>query len=326
MSILLVSVVSYCDPEFFNTIKNLWESAENKNNLIFSLVSEDETIYDFSFIPANQLIYRHFDVNEYRGGLCWARNLAVDVDVKYDYLIQFDSHTHAEMGWDTLAVNNYLKVFKKMSKKFIFAFAPPEYSYDEFGKKIFNITFNNKGCVADDYSSLSPNGDFAPGFGFPAYSAIKPDNVFVRGYWATCCYLMAPKQWVDEVGINKDESFNTEEISLSIRNFAKNWEIYAASNCGVFHNTSHKQPDGSVTREVKRPWADGRKEDYWSHVTQATNRLSELMSGQLDVSKESVQAFFEKTGIDKKFLTYIPNYSSYIVNPKRGYGMPPRRD
>jgi hypothetical protein len=317
MKKLLVSVVNYCDPEFYSTIFSLWSQAKNKKELYFSIVSEDNKQYNLSFIPNKQLFYRHFDLSEYRGGVCWARELATQVDIEYDYFIQFDSHTHASPGWDVMAIERYEKL-KINDENFIICYAPADYEIMPSGA--INLDAIVKSSMYGSFFA-----ELIPGFKFPGYSVLEIDQV-VRSYWATCCYLFAPKKWVNEVGINDEESFNTEEFALSLRTYAKNWKIYSIGTRDVFHNQSHRQANGSVTREILRPWADDRKEPYWKHVEESTNRLSMLMSGQLDVPKEKVSAFFIESGIDTKYLEFIPNYVSHVFVEHRSLGMPPRRD
>jgi len=315
--IILISIVNYCDPEFEMTVNSLWDNATFKDRIVFSLVSEDTSLYSFKNIPSSQIIYRHFNTKKYRGGLCWARNLAVDVDVDYDFLMQFDSHTIASPGWDVVAVNTY-KNISKTESKFIISHGPSNYEYLEDGSITTDIE-NKFGIYADNYST------FIPGFTFPTYGFIGENNVR-RSYWVTCSYLFAPKSWVDEVGINAETSFNTEEISLSIRTYAKDWKIFGVGLKNVFHHTSHRQPNGVVTRRSLRPWADDRRDDYWGHVEKSTNNLSMLMSGQLDVPKEKVLEFLNIIGIPTKYSEYIKNYYSYVDIPERPIGMPPRRD
>lgn len=317
MSKILVSVVNYCDPEFVSTVKSLWDQSKNKDNLFFSLVSEDLQAYDFSFIPSSQISYRHFDISEYRGGLCWARNLALDVDFNYDFFMQFDSHTYASKDWDVDAITIYDIVNKKYPGKNIIAHAPANYEYLDDGSIDFNV-HPIRSMSAKMYQEL------IPGFNFPHYEVLE-DGEIRKAYWATCCYLFAPKEWVDEVGIDPTCSFNTEEISLSIKTFAKGWNIYSYGTRNTFHHMSHRQVDGSITRQTKRPWADNRRDDYWNHVDRASENLTMLMSGNANIPLSMVQSFFEKTGIDKKYLTYIPNYSSHVVIENRGFGMPPRQ-
>lgn len=317
MKKILVSLANYCDPEFFQTVLSLWNEAKSRERLYFSIVSEDNIEYDLSFIPKNQLLYRHFDISEYRGGVCWARNLATQVDVDYDYFIQFDSHTRASLGWDVLAIERYEKL-NVSDEKFIIAYAPADYEIMQDGSINFDAT-----CKVSMYGFLFT--ELVPGFKFPGYRVLEIDQV-VRSYWATCCYLFAPKKWIDEVGISGEESFNTEEFALSLRTYAKNWKIYSIGTRDVFHNQSHRQANGSVTRETLRPWADGRKESYWAHVEKSTNRLSMLMSGQLGIPKEKVYDFLLESGIDTKYSEFIPEYSSHTIVEPRSLGMPPRRD
>jgi hypothetical protein len=313
---LVVSIVNYCDPEFYFTVKSLWDSAKNKDKLFFSLVSEDIKTFNFSFIPSNQIRYLNYDLSEYRGGLGWARNLASSIDIDYDYFIQFDSHTYAFPNWDTKAIAKYEKL-KQTNDNFIIAYAPADYEILVDGV-IDTNTGNTTSIFANDYSTL------IPGFTFPSYKVLEIDEE-VKSFWTTCCYLLAPKSWVDEVGISKYESFNTEEFSLSIRTFAAGWDIFSIGARDVFHHQSHRQPDGTITRQILRPWADERREDYWKHVQESTDRLSMLMSGKLDVPIEEAQQFFQNTGLSPKYLTFIPNYSSHVIIENRGFGMPPRR-
>lgn len=314
---ILVSVVNYCDPEFEMTINSLWDNATFKDRIIFSLVSEDNNFYLFDKIPPSQIIYRHFDTKSYRGGLCWARNLAVDVDVDYDFLMQFDSHTIALPDWDEVAVTTY-KNISKTESKFIVSHGPSNYEYLDDGSITTDIE-NKFGIYANNYTN------FIPGFTFPTYDSIGENNVR-RSFWVTCCYLFAPKEWVDEVGISGQTSFNTEEFSLSLRTYAKGWKVFGVGLRNVFHHTSHRQPNGVVTRRSLRPWADDRKDDYWKHVEKSTNELSLLMSGSLDVSKEKSIEFLNLIGIPTKYSEQIDNYYSHVDVPERPIGMPPRRD
>lgn len=317
MKKILVSIANYCDTEFYSTVFSLWDQAKNKEDLYFSIVSEDNVKYDLSFIPKEQLFYRHFDLSEYRGGVCWARNLATQVNIDYDYFIQFDSHTQASFGWDQMAIERYEKLNTK-DEKFIIAYAPADYEIMSDGSVNFDAT-SKVSMYASYFIEL------VPGFKFPGYTVLGIDQI-VSSYWATCCYLLAPKKWVDEVGISGEESFNTEEFALSLRTYAKGWKIYSVGTRDVFHNQSHRQANGSITRETLRPWADGRKEHYWKHVEESTNRLSRLMSGQLDVSKEKSYNFLKDSGIDTKYSEFIPGYVSHTIVEPRSLGMPPRRD
>lgn len=317
MARLLVSVVNYCDPDFGLTIKSLWENAENKESLVFSLVSEDEVEYDFSYIPAANIVYRHLSPDIYRGGVAWARNLAVDVDIDYDYLIQFDSHTRATYGWDTIAVRRYEHLMQH-SSKFIISYAPPSFYISKDGSERFRCADNHYGQFGKQIETITP------GFQFPGYAKLRPSQVVV-GYWVTCMYLVAPKSWVDEVGISKESSFSTEEFNLSLRTFAKGWTIYAVGARETFH-LLHTSAGREEVKRKNRPWGDARKEAYWEHVVEATRFLGRLLRGEEDVAKDTVLEYFKATGMNTGVMYYEGDYNN-IVGPEFTaitLGMPPR--
>jgi hypothetical protein len=318
---ILISIVNYCDPEFYNTVKILWDTAEKKENLIFSLVSEDYKEYDFPFIPEGQMVYKHFDPSIYRGGLCWARNLATKPGIEYDYLVQFDSHTHALLGWDTKVISDYNKILKIKNTNFILCYAPPPYEILEDGS--ININIEPKiSKTANNYESL------VPGFLFPKYREMSLEEVSLT-YWPTCAFLFAPKAWVDQVGFNEKSAFNTEEIDLALNTFYKGWSIYSIGARDVFHNTSHRQSNGSYTRFEHRPWADERKEHYWQHTKEATDYTARLLSGKEHIPIKVLKIFFDLTKLNIKYLKYDPDYYYHIKtssSPFDHVAMPPRKD
>jgi hypothetical protein len=324
MTKILVSIVNYCDPEFFDTVKYVWKTAKNKNNLIISLVSEDPIKYNFDFIPKKQIIYKHFDEKEYRGGLCWARKMSTDVNVEYDYLMQFDSHTYLLYGWDQEILDNYKKIketFSTNNEKFLIAYAPADYEINEDGTIKIDVKMNTS-------RTASIYKDLVPGFLFPKYKKLNLNEVALT-YWPTCAFLFAPKKWVDEVGFSEISAFNTEEIDLALNTFNMQWKIYSIGSNKVMHNTSHKQASGTFTRFIHRPWADDRKEKYWEHVEKATRYTSHLMSGKKHINISTLLNFFEVTGINKKYLNYNPDYYNHIKNTSSPFdhvAMPPRKN
>ena len=150
------------------TIKSLWDNAGMKENLIFSLVSEDFQEYDFSYIPNNQLYYKHFplteDSLEYRGGVCWSRNLALQATQDYDYYVQFDSHTLAIKDWDLMALSAYESV-KHVWDKVIISGHPADYDYLSDG----TINFYQFPITPTYVKNLE---NLVPGYTFPKYYSV----------------------------------------------------------------------------------------------------------------------------------------------------------
>ena len=313
---ILVSVVNYCDPEFYETIKSLWDNASNKDRLIFSIVSQDIEKHNFDFIPTNQLIYRYFDMSKWVGGICAARNLAVDVNVEYEYFIQFDSHTIATEGWDSKAIRLYRSLGDQ--DKYIVSSGTPSYVRNQEG--------NIETGMGDIWGNRAvPSDHVVPGFFFPYYAAMQ-EKEKVEGFWVTCLFLIAPYEWVKEVGISKDSSYNTEEFNLSLRSHAKGWKIFNKGHRVVFHQW-HDQNIAIETRRNKRPWADKFTEEYWKHAEKATNFTGRLIAGLEDVPLDKVKSFFKLANINEKYCENPDNYYNILDQTKidnKHIGMPPR--
>lgn len=317
---LLISVSNYCDPEYEMTIKSLWDNSGMKDHIFFSLVSEDKIIYNFSFIPNDQILYRHFELADtdpiYRGGVCWSRNLALDVPIDYEYFIQLDSHTLATKDWDLKALSVYENANADY-EKVIISGQPADYDYYPDGTLNF-YKFPTSTTYVKDLEGLYP------GLSFPKHYTV-PLGEFKESAWVVGGYIFAPKLWVEEVGINKDWSFNTEEFMMTVKSFDKGWKVMTYGQRHLFHHSSHRMPDGTVTRDRFRPWSDSRADAYWKHVNTQTDKLSEFLSNPMnEVSYAGLYNFYDKTKLDKKFMTYIPDYHNFINLPHRHLGMPPR--
>jgi hypothetical protein len=302
------------------TVRSLWDNAGMKENLIFSLVSEDPIEYDFSFIPKEQLFYQHFQLNKddliYRGGLAWSRDLSRHVTEDYDYFLQLDSHTIATQDWDIKALSAYESLSNDYDK-FIISGHPADYDYNKDGSINF-YKFPLTPTYARDLSGV------IPGFTFPKYYTV-PLGEHRESYFITGCYIFAPKLWIDEVEYDKNWSANVEEFLVTLKSFDKGWKTISYGQRHLFHHFSHQMPDGTITRERFRPWADKRADQYWKQVYEQTDRLSSFLSEPQDgVSHWGLYNFFDVFKLDPKYSVYIENYHNHVEIPRRALGMPPK--
>jgi hypothetical protein len=132
MDKIFISLAAYRDPDLINTVKSFYGNAEHKDRLFFSLVSHegDETNFDFSFIPKNQISYQKID---YRlaDGACSGRHLANSLlSKKYKYFLHTDSHSRAKQNWDSLLISEYERCSEKWGKEYIFTKYPHGFTID----------------------------------------------------------------------------------------------------------------------------------------------------------------------------------------------------
>jgi hypothetical protein len=167
MAKILVSIISYKEIELENTVKSCFNNAKNKQNLLFSIVDENkENQYaDLSFVPKNQILYKKYDLSEYRG-ILWARNETNNHNFEYDYILYICAHTQFEQDWDIICLEEYEKALKKNnSYKTVLTYCGPDYEIDKsYSVKKYNTELNiNNNLYVEKFDTKK----FIPGFWFP---------------------------------------------------------------------------------------------------------------------------------------------------------------
>ena len=114
---ICVSIASYRDPDLINTVTSAYENAINKKDISFCIVSQDEDGMhpDLMHIPNVYYYKYHWSQSQ---GLCWARNIAINKSVG-DYILQVDSHSRFENGWDEIIERVYSNASKYWGDRII---------------------------------------------------------------------------------------------------------------------------------------------------------------------------------------------------------------
>jgi hypothetical protein len=316
----LVSIISYKEGDLLGTVLDCYSKAKNKNDLFFSIVEEHfpEFYSDLSFIPERQLLYRKFDLSEYRG-ILWARDLTTkDLPVEFDHVLFICGHTRFEQDWDVTCLEEYAKAkAKSETGKAILTLCPPDFEYNED----WSIRYKDK--VKTNLYHPSITGwdprtqqvtDFIPGYWFPIGSVPPEDGDVHENYWVHFTWCFADKSYVDEVPLDPEMNFNGEEPYVSLQSWGRGWRMFATSKIFAYHHLSRKYPGERLSRyNTARPWADDKKKDHWEHSRNAMLKLNLLFSGRLtgtygDISLDTVQEYCRRSGINLKMTEYNPDY------------------
>lgn len=310
---ILVSIISYKEKELERTVKNCYEAANNKEDLIFSIVDENyETWYaDLSFIPESQIRYEKYDLSQYRG-ILWARNRTTeDLSFSYDYILYICGHTYFEPNWDIKCLEEYAKAAKK-SDKAVLTFCGPDYEVLEDGTvKTENTELNR----TENTYVPHIQKDFIPGFWFPRAEHPPKDGDVHEHYWVHFTWCFADRRFVEEVPLDPEMNFNGEEPYVTVQAWCRGWRFYASSVPLMRHNTAKRYPEdnGTPAYVLYRPWMDKNKKDYWDNSDYSMKKLNLLLSGNLkgkygDITREQVLEFCKSSGMDEKYTEYDPEY------------------
>jgi hypothetical protein len=320
---ILVSIVAYREKYLGQSVKSCIDSAKYPENIYFSIVSEQgrpELHANLDFIDPDKIIYRKYDLSEYRGVL-WSRSKTTEVTFNYDYILYTCGHNLFAPNWDVETVEDLTKA-KILTEKPILVSSGPEYEYNLDGTIKYDTWTKRTTPAYRPKISLK----YVPGYGFPNELQIEvpggqevlPDT-YIQFSW-----VFADKKFIEEVPLDPNMGFHAEEISTTVRAWARGWRVFSSQKILYYHDTHKQYPGEELSRTIShRPWADLNKKEYWKQSDETLTRLNLLLSGNLagkygGVTKNQCIAFCEYTGMNKKWCELIENYNKLFPGKRHG--------
>lgn len=308
---ILVSMIAYREKYLGQSVRDCYEKADNPQNLIFSIVSEqakEDMHPDLSFIPDNQLIYRKYDLSEYRGVL-WSRHKTTEVPVDYDYILYTCGHNRFVKSWDTKVFTEYQKALKK-SEKALITVAAPEVFFDKNDNPIFGLS---KGRIKN-YWRGKFNGEYIPGYGWPEQTEVPETDDVLEETYIQFSWVFGPKKYVEEAPLDPDMNYHGEEIYTTIQTWCRGWRMFTTPVVMYYHDTQKEYPNEEVSRmATHRPWSDGNKNAFWKQSDDSMIKLNSLLSGNLTgkyggISSTLIKSYCKFSGLNEKWCEFNPNY------------------
>lgn len=311
-------MIAYREKYLAESVRDCYEKADNPKNLIFSIVSEqarEELHADLSFIPDSQLIYKKYDLSEYRGVL-WSRHETTKVEADYSHILYTCGHNRYAKSWDTTVFTEYGKALKKSDKALI-TVAAPEVFFDKNHNPIFGL---DRGRTKNYWRSTISEG-YIPGYGWPEQVPVPETDDVLEETYVQFSWVFGPKAYVDEVPLDPDMNYHGEEIYTTIQTWCRGWRLFATPAIMYYHDTQKEYPDEVVSRmATHRPWSDGNKDYFWKQSDESMLKLNLLLSGKLEgkyggISELDIEQYCNFSGLDKKWCEYNPQYDK--LNVKR---------
>ena len=309
---ILVSMIAYRERFLAESVRDCLDKADSPENLIFSIVSEqalDSQHADLSFVDPDKLVYRKYDLSEYRS-IMWSRNKTTDVDFDYDYILYTCGHNLYAKGWDSLVLDA-IETAEKYADKAIITSSGPEFEFVEDG----SISYEPRSGRTMNKYRPRISADFVPGYGFPnsLQSEVPLDVDVVEDVYMQWSWVFAPKQYVIDVPIDTEMGYHGEEIYLTVISWCRGWRFFATPKVLYFHDTYKEYPGENKSRMIShRPWVDVNQKKFWSHSDQAMRRLNKMLSGNLyeDITIDKILEYCEYSGLNPKYCTPYSDYSN----------------
>lgn len=313
MAKILVSMIAYRERYLAESVRDCVSKAANPQDLVFSIVSEQskpELHADLSFLPTSQIVYRKYDLSEFRG-IMWSRAKTTDVDFEYDYILYTCGHNLFAQDWD-LKVLDALKKAETKAEKALITSSGPEFEYNSDETLNFEP---RSGRTVNKYRPRIPS-DYVPGYGFPNSLQAELPNTedVVEDAYMQWSFVFAPSNYVKEVPIDIKMGYHGEEIYLSVISWARGWKFFATPEILYYHDTYKQYPgeEAPTRMNTHRPWIDLHQKSFWEHSDHALRRLNLLLSGELhdDVPLQKVLDFCKATGMSTEYCKKFEDYSN----------------
>jgi hypothetical protein len=273
MNKIYVSLASYRDPYLQSTIDSLFCEADNPENIkvgcFMHVLEEDykdaklERTYDGKVEYEVEIAGRLFSVTECRNrSLKW-------LDSTYDYVLQIDSHSRFDQGWDT-KLKRILK--STYDSKAILSGALPTFDILEDGTEIktkqsYPVSFqvhtdSAKSNLLHSYD-ISGNGVILT----PVENKQYAKDWYLTGHfmfsYAEYFMFIPQPNWV---------LFWGEEVINGVRAYTAGWNVYIPFDVPIYHLYSDR---------IKRPrLVNDFPDQYFPKRDYTTDRIIDILIGK----------------------------------------------
>lgn len=276
---ILISIVSYKEIELENTVHSLYLHAKYRDRLLFSVVSQAENHPDLSLIPPSQLRYTMFFPEE-SWGVSWARSIAQSHFSDYEYYLQLDAHMFSEPDWDVKIINTFNEAKRKHKNPVLTAY-PARYRLEASGERYI-------------YPGQRHASPVVSGSRFRVWPDHKFFDEFTEVFYLQGACLFATRQFVEEVPIDPEVDFFAEEPTLSIRAFAKGYQVVNFLTPMFYHLYV---PERNLIGSNIKPWNDGNPNvDHLNNTARGNAVMQGKVSGIYGLTKKQIDEFVRKTG------------------------------
>lgn len=259
---IFVSVASYRDEELTKTIKSLYENADNKDELVIGIISQDlrgkHKRVDWL---GDQVKFVEVHAKDAKGA-GYARKLAMELYDGEDYFFQIDSHMRFAKGWDTKLKEMLAWCQKEQgTEKIILSqFAAPYLALTD-GKEYY---LKGDPDFWDEPSWTSVVNTWT---GVWAGNREKMEDKSKPHYSHTVlgALLFTIGDFVKEIPYDERISFMGEELCIAIRAYTRGWHIYAPNEMLAWHFYKRE--------ERPKVWSDRMPGRSWTEIEMKSQRV-----------------------------------------------------
>ncbi len=301
---IFVSVASFCDPELQFTLSSLFGQASQPERLHVAVIdqSADDNRSWIAAQPfAAQIRYVQLNPVDSRG-VSWARSLAFSLYQNEQWLLQIDSHTLFEPGWDERLIGQCQTLCERVARPIISTYPPP-FRFDEAGKPFLPYE------KSQSIYALRPKEDAT----MDAHSPKMPfavthhaiDQDFEVGHHIAGGFLFTLGRFTQDVPYDPYMYFHGEEQNMALRAYTAGYTIFHPRHALI--PLAHLYKAAGQEHKGQHWRADLERQRTFSYselMRQSDQRLARLIRGDESLGAfrpgfaRPLQAFCDESGFD----------------------------
>ena len=273
---ILVTIASYMDHELVRTVRSAVEQATAPERIAFAIVDQSPRgERDVLAAISERVAYVHVHPRDSLG-CCWARAFTQSLYDNEDYVVQVDSHTRFDAGWDKLIVDELRALQRRTGNpRVLLSTLPTPFSYDPAGHEIAHA-HRPRQLVVVEHSEWDPLERHPP----VARSELFEGREAVGGRLLAAGFVAGPASWIEELRYDPMLYFNEEEISLALRAYSHGWDIWHPVTAPIRH-LYKTQARGAAFFHWDRMFDTQRRHSAERLQQRSRRRLDDLIRGRL---------------------------------------------
>lgn len=267
---IFVNIASYRDDyELWATVKDAVVKADHPQRIRFAIVDQTAapaTEEQLGLAAPAQIEYLYVDYKFGRGP-CWARAVGYTLLYEEDYVLQIDSHSRFDSGWDTWFIDTIKRLQQKSPKPYV-SMMPYSFMYENGTER----KDRNGGVTINLLPNEGPITGLANGY-TGSFCGHSED---LEGSHISAGCVFAPAELFRQVLVDPALYFIGEEHNFTVRAFTHGWDLFFVAGQPVFHLFN----DNQCT--VRSPhWNEEddrqRRVRWWQYDGRSTKRQRELL-------------------------------------------------
>lgn len=223
---IFVSLAAFCEPHLELTVHQLFAKAAKPNRIFIGLVDQSENLNPrwLKDSPARKHIsYVGLSPIDSRG-VSWARSIAFSLYNNQTYLLQIDSHTLFDSGWDELLIQQLRQLLDVHPKPVITTY-PPGFVFDAQGRAIADEPVKSSDVF---FMDRDPDSELSAERAVLKFKVFRKtsEHTHLPGFHIAAGFLFTSGRFISDVPYDPYLYFRGEEQSLSLRAHAKGYQVF----------------------------------------------------------------------------------------------------